>query len=123
MFSATDVTNFLACRHTATLERAESRKEIKKPFFNDPAIDFLREHRNHRDNSGVRDVLVFSGPSRKRQGYSCKDETETRDSGRESWPECLPGSAVGCRLSGDQAAAASWPGISPKIYLYFIRTV
>jgi hypothetical protein len=32
-------------------------------------------------------------------------------------------SAVGCRLFGDQAAAASWPGIRPKIYLYFIRTV
>jgi uncharacterized protein len=43
MFAATDVANFLACRHTVTLDRAESRKEIERPFFNDPAIDFLRE--------------------------------------------------------------------------------
>ena len=43
MFSATDVANFLACHHTATLDRAESRKEIKKPFFNDPTIDLLQK--------------------------------------------------------------------------------
>lgn len=42
MFSATDVANFLACHHTATLGFAESRKEIKRPFFNDPSIDLLQ---------------------------------------------------------------------------------
>src|SRR5208282_3623827 len=43
MFSATDVASFLACQHTATLDRAESRKEIKKPFFNDPTIELLQQ--------------------------------------------------------------------------------
>ena len=43
MFSATDVASFLACQHTATLDRAESRKETKKPFFNDPAIELLQK--------------------------------------------------------------------------------
>jgi predicted RecB family nuclease len=43
MFSATDVASFLACQHTATLDRAESRKEIEKPFFNDPAIELLQK--------------------------------------------------------------------------------
>jgi predicted RecB family nuclease len=43
MFSATDVANFLACQHTATLDRAESRREIKKPFFDDPAIELLQK--------------------------------------------------------------------------------
>ena len=43
MFSATDVTIFLACQHTATLRRAELRKEITKPVFNDPAVDLLRK--------------------------------------------------------------------------------
>jgi len=43
MFSATDVANFLACQHTATLDRAESREEIKKPFFDDPAIELLQK--------------------------------------------------------------------------------
>ena len=43
MFSATDIANFLACQHTATLDRAESRQEITKPFFNDPTVDLLRK--------------------------------------------------------------------------------
>jgi predicted RecB family nuclease len=43
MFSATDIASFLACPHTATLDRAESRKEIKKPFFDDPAIELLQK--------------------------------------------------------------------------------
>src|SRR5436309_15783300 len=43
MFSATAIANFLACQHIATLDRAESRKEIRKPFFEDPAVDLLRK--------------------------------------------------------------------------------
>src|SRR5258708_12721064 len=43
MFSATDIASFLACPHTATLDRAESRKEIKQPFFDDPAIELLQK--------------------------------------------------------------------------------
>ena len=43
MFSATDIASFLACQHTATLDRAESRKEITKPFFEDPAVELLRK--------------------------------------------------------------------------------
>src|ERR1700720_3389251 len=42
MFSATDIASFLACRHTATLARAESKNEITKPFFKNPTIDLLR---------------------------------------------------------------------------------
>jgi predicted RecB family nuclease len=43
MFSATDIASFLACRHTATLARAESRDEIAKPFFKNSAVDLLRK--------------------------------------------------------------------------------
>ncbi len=43
MFSATAIANFLACQHIATLDRAEERKEVTKPFFNDPTIDLLRK--------------------------------------------------------------------------------
>jgi predicted RecB family nuclease len=42
MFSATDIASFLACRHTATLARAESKHEINKPFFKNPSVDLLR---------------------------------------------------------------------------------
>jgi predicted RecB family nuclease len=43
MFFATDIANFLACQHTATLKRAEARKEVTKPFFDDPAIELLQK--------------------------------------------------------------------------------
>ena len=43
MFSATDIASFLACPHTATLDRAESKDEIVKPFFQNAAVDLLRK--------------------------------------------------------------------------------
>jgi predicted RecB family nuclease len=43
MFSATDISSFLACPHTATLKQAESRGEVKKPFRDNPALDLLRK--------------------------------------------------------------------------------
>jgi len=42
MFSASDIANFLACPHTATLARGESKNEISKPFFKNRTIDLLR---------------------------------------------------------------------------------
>jgi predicted RecB family nuclease len=43
MFSATDIANFLACPHTATLARAESKGNITKPFFKDLAVELLQK--------------------------------------------------------------------------------
>jgi hypothetical protein len=43
MISATAKANFLACQHIATLDCAEARKEIKKPFFKDPTVDLLQK--------------------------------------------------------------------------------
>lgn len=72
MFSATAIANFLACHHIATLERAEARGEIKKPFFKDPTIDLLRklgvehEQRHLRalaDSNGCRIVEIDTNAS------------------------------------------------------------
>src|SRR5690348_15234291 len=43
MFSATAIANFLACHHITALERAQSRGELKKPFFSDPTVNLLRK--------------------------------------------------------------------------------
>ncbi len=43
MFTATDVANFLSCHHLLTLDRAEARGKLKKPFFPDPGLDLLKE--------------------------------------------------------------------------------
>jgi predicted RecB family nuclease len=42
MFSATDIANFLACRHLTSLDREEAEGKIRKPFFHDPGIELLR---------------------------------------------------------------------------------
>jgi uncharacterized protein len=43
MFFATDIANFLACRHLMTLDRAQAAGKIAKPVFHDPGADLLRE--------------------------------------------------------------------------------
>jgi hypothetical protein len=43
VFFATDVANFLACRHLLTLDRAEARGEIAKPVYYDSGAELLRE--------------------------------------------------------------------------------
>ncbi len=41
MFSPTSIANFLACQHLTALDRAADAKEIRRPYFADPLLDFL----------------------------------------------------------------------------------
>ena len=43
LFFATDLTNFLACRHLIALERLAAHRLAKRPFFDDPMLEILRE--------------------------------------------------------------------------------
>src|SRR5215472_5049524 len=43
LFFATDLTNFLACRHLMALERLAAHDLAKRPFFDDPMLEILRE--------------------------------------------------------------------------------
>jgi predicted RecB family nuclease len=43
MYFATDLANFLACRHIATLDRAADAGEITKDFHDDPGLELLKE--------------------------------------------------------------------------------
>src|SRR5258708_9349576 len=43
MFSATDIVNFLACRHLGVLEHSATAGKLEKPFFRDPSQELLRE--------------------------------------------------------------------------------
>lgn len=61
MFSATDIASFLACPHTATLDRAESRNEITKPFFNDHALDLLQKLGREHEQRYLRELLGKHG--------------------------------------------------------------
>ena len=61
MFSATDIASFPACPHTATLARAESRNEITKPFFNDPALDLLQKLGREHEQLYLRELIEKHG--------------------------------------------------------------
>src|SRR5271169_6171493 len=61
MFTATDIASFLACPHTATLARAESRNEVTKPFFKDPAIDLLRKLGLEHEQRYLRELAEKDG--------------------------------------------------------------
>src|SRR5260370_38030049 len=41
MFTATDIGNFLACGHLATLEREAAAGRIDNPVYSDPSLDLL----------------------------------------------------------------------------------
>ena len=42
LFFATDLTNFLACRHLMAPERLRAHGLAKRPFFEDPMLEILR---------------------------------------------------------------------------------
>ena len=42
-FTATDIANFVACRHLLTLKLDEAEGKIQKPYFHDLGVELLRE--------------------------------------------------------------------------------
>ncbi len=81
VFSATDIASFLACPHTATLDRAESRNEITKPFFNDPALDLLRKLGREHEQRYLRELIEKDGLRSPRSVNGAWDERSRRRSG------------------------------------------
>ena len=72
MYSATDIANFFACPHISTLNKAQEAGKLKRPKYNDPGTQLLRqlglEHEqafleNLRDVE-KRDVVLISRDSR-----------------------------------------------------------
>src|SRR5919197_1260585 len=62
LFYATDLTNFIGCRHLTALERLAAHKLAKRPFFDDPVLELLRERGLAHEQEYVR-RLARSGKS------------------------------------------------------------
>jgi uncharacterized protein len=60
LYFATDLTNFLGCRHLTALERLAAHQLAKRPFFDDPMLEILRERGLEHERSYV-DHLAQSG--------------------------------------------------------------
>src|SRR5208337_1267162 len=61
MFFATDIASFLACPHTATLARAESKNQITKPFFANPSVDLLQKLGLEHEQRYLRELVEKDG--------------------------------------------------------------
>jgi hypothetical protein len=76
MFFATDIVNFLACRHLGVLERDAVAGKLDKPFFRDPSQELLRElgirhEQNYLYELSLADVRSIRGCTCESGGYGC----------------------------------------------------
>ncbi len=62
VYYATDLTNFVGCRHLTVLERLAANGLAKRPFFDDPMLEVLRERGLAHEQQYVRQ-LAASGKS------------------------------------------------------------
>ncbi|MGA7635617.1 MAG: TM0106 family RecB-like putative nuclease [Candidatus Acidiferrales bacterium] len=58
MFSATDIVNFLACRHLGVLEHETAAGKREKPFFRDPSQELLRELGIRHERNYLRELVT-----------------------------------------------------------------
>jgi predicted RecB family nuclease len=61
MFFATDIANFLACQHIATLEREEAAGEINKKHYADPGAELLRRLGLEHEQKYLRELIDVRG--------------------------------------------------------------
>src|SRR5215471_9394600 len=61
MFTATDIGNFLACRHLMTLEREAAAGNLKRPAFSDPSLDLLMKLGIEHERQYLRRVKAEPG--------------------------------------------------------------
>lgn len=53
ILSATDLSNYLSCRHRTALEMAEARGKVKRPFRDDPLLEVLAERGQEHEVASV----------------------------------------------------------------------
>ena len=61
MFFATDIANFLACRHIATLDREEVAGEVSKEHYADPSAELLKKLGLEHEQKYLRKLVETRG--------------------------------------------------------------
>src|SRR5258705_13540613 len=61
MIFATDIVNFLACQHIATLNREEVEGKITKKFFADPGNELLKRLGLEHEQKYLRELIDVQG--------------------------------------------------------------
>src|SRR5258707_6823870 len=60
-FTATDIANFVACRHLLTLKLDASDGKIQKPYFRDLGVELLRELGDRHEAAYLNRLAVKPG--------------------------------------------------------------
>jgi predicted RecB family nuclease len=53
LFFATDLTNFLGCRHLTAVERLAAHGLAKRPYFDDPMLEIFRERGREHERAYI----------------------------------------------------------------------
>src|SRR5687767_10499647 len=61
MFFATDIANFLACQHIATLNREKAEGKISKKIFADPGNELLKRLGLEHEQKYLRELIDVQG--------------------------------------------------------------
>src|SRR6266550_802931 len=61
MFFATDIADFLACQHIATLEREEAAGEVSKRHYADPGTDLLQRLGLEHEQKYLKELIDVEG--------------------------------------------------------------
>lgn len=61
-FTATDIANFVACRHLLTLNLDAAEEKIQKPYYHDLGVELLRELGERHEAAYLSDLSRTRGP-------------------------------------------------------------
>lgn len=109
LFFATDLTNFLACRHLTALERLAAHKLAKRPFFDDPMLEILRERGLEHERAYVQSLARAGGRVVEIDRESPTAFDETRAAMRD-------GADVVVQARIEDAAWAGWADVLLRVH-------
>jgi hypothetical protein len=72
-FSATDLANHLGCRHLTALETAAAEGKLKRPMYEDAALDALFERGRRHEQAYVEHRIESALLSKLRSGPTIKN--------------------------------------------------
>jgi predicted RecB family nuclease len=107
LFYASDLTNFIGCRHLTVLERLVAHKLTKRPFFDDPMLEILRERGLAHEQEYVRRLA--------RAGKSVVEITRSSDALAETIAAMAEGADVIVQGRLEHGAWAGWADVLLRV--------
>src|ERR1043166_3259888 len=107
LYYAIDLTNFIGCRHLIVLERLAAHKLAKRPFFDDPMLEILRERGLAHEQEYVRRLA--------RSGKSVVEVTRSANALDETLAAMREGADVIVQARLEHGAWAGWADVLLRV--------